>query len=477
MSEARKIILPRFTLTETCKPGDKDAIPWQGNKELPSGEQYFYRPVVRKLKFGKRTGTYSWNLFPVVVDGHGAVFAEASLYILDRLMSANGPNMATFSGIADDLAIFKRWLEDEDIDFTKFPANKLERPTYQYRGHLHTLIRAGKVAPSSARRQMGAVIAFYRWLTDEKKLVLAHKPWIETDVLIDIKDAKGFRVRKKVKSTDLSVKVPKQNDPYAGTIDDGGKLRPLTDTEQFWLLDALNVLDNTEMTLIHLLALFTGARIQTVLTFRVRHVRLELPDDLTEIRLPIGHGTGIDSKFGKQMTLFIPRWLYERLRIYSHSERARARRVKAGRDDEEQYLFLSNRGTPFYRSKMERDEFDESFELKHEKYGQTVRQFIADYVLPKIKENAGKPFLYRFHDLQASFGMNLTDTLLDRVQAGEMTLHEMREFVKVRMGHNSADTTDLYLQYRGNLETVKKVQLQYEGHLKAITNKAKRIMS
>ncbi len=477
MSEAKKIILPTFTLVEVCGLDDAGANPWPGNKQSLSGDQYFFRPVARKLKFGKRTGIYAWNLFPIVVDGNGALWAEASLYILDRIMSTNGPSMATYTGIAEDLASFKRWIEDEDVDFRKFPANKLERPTYCYRGDLFTRVRAGEVAAGSARRQMGTVIGFYRWLISERYIAPAHAPWVESDVYIDLHDSKGFRLRKKVTTTDVSVRVPKQNDPYAGTIDDGGKLRPLEMDEQVWLLDALKKLDNTEMTLIHLVSMFTGARIQTILTLRVRHARIEVLGDVTEVPLKVGHGTTIDTKYGKQGTLFVPRWLYERLRVYSHSERARARRMKAGRDDEDQYLFLSNRGAPLYRAKAERDEFDEAFEIRHEKVGQTVRQYITDMVRPTIKAMVGKAMHYRLHDLRATFGMNMTDYLLARVQAGEMTLHEVREFVKVRMMHDSAATTDLYLQHRQNLKTVRRVQLQYENHLKSLTDKAQGILS
>lgn len=475
MSTARKIIIPQARLIEPCPKSDKDAIPWPGNTEYQV--EYWVRPVVRGLRHGKQTDTYSWNLFPVVVDGNSRLWADASLYILDRIVGEVGPAMQTYHTIAEDLAIFKRWLEEEGIDYKHFPAKKLERPTYRFRGHLVLKAHAQEIAFGSANRIVGTVVQFYRWLTAEFGFVFANPPWQENDVYIPIVDKKGFVQHKKVKKTDVRVHVPKQHDPYAGMIDDGGKLRPLPMQEQIVLLKALKKLDNTEMSLIHLVALTTGARIQTVLTLRIRHARLEAPKKAEEIPLAVGHGTSIDTKYGKQGVIYIPVWLYEKLRVYSYSERAQARRKKAGTTSEEdQYLFLSAQGSPMYRSKQDRDEFDPTLSVRHEKVGQTVRQYIKDMILSTITEIADSPFHYRFHDLRATFGMNLTDTLLLLAQKGKMTLTKVREEVRDRMMHESYETTDLYLEYRKNQKRLRQTQKAYEKHLASLTTLAMELL-
>jgi len=381
--------------------------------------------------------------------------------------------MSTYDGIAGDLGTFKAFIEEEDIDYTDFPVRKLYRPTYRYSGYLKQRIQAGEMAPSTASRSMIAVIGFYRWLISEGYLNPENQPWVEGDRYIQFRDSKGFNQIKVVKTTNVAIKVPKQQDPYAGTIDDGGKLRPLTYEEQEQVLKVLLKIDNTEIVLLHLIALFTGARIQTACTFRVRHVQMELSDGEKEVAVPIGAGTGIDTKYDKQMTLFLPRWLYEKLRTYSLSERAQKRRKLAGRDDENQFLFLTDRGTPFYQSNDGRLEFNPDLKIKHEKLGQTVRQYIRSTIIPKVLKALGKKFYYRFHDLRASYGMNLTDHMLSLVQAGKITLHDAREFVKTRMGHRSAATTDLYLNYRSSFELVKHAQSSYEAYLKQLADKAK----
>ena len=260
---------------------------------------------------------------------------------------------------------------------------------------------------------------------------------------------------------------------YTDKINDGGQLRHLPKKEQDWLLNALLELNNYEMLLIHALSLVSGARIQTVLTFRLHHVLLDMDgSDLNEVRIPAGPGTGIDTKNDKKIVLHIPIWFYQKLHIYALSEKAAKRRRKSllG-DSEDQYLFLSNRGNPFYQSKDEVKDFNQDFSLHHTKIGQTIRQFIKDRVIPYIQKKFDIPeFSYRFHDLRATFGMNLTDEQLKYVANGQITLHQAREFVKVRMCHESSSTTDLYLQYRQNLKYIRQVSTAYDNHLQELIN-------
>lgn len=472
---ASKIVLPHFTLTEVCAPNDEGACTRHlGSAESVQPQKYTYRPALRPVAYSQTGPNYSYNLMPVVLDGSGTPWAEANLYILARLDNALSPNMLTYHGIADDLAAFRRFLEEENIDFTSFPRRKPLRPTYRYRADLQHKIAAGEIAPTTARRRIAAVVGFYRWMVAEELLTPDNPLWEEHDVYIQLKDAHGFSHSRVVTTTDLAVRIPDQKDPYAGTINDGGKLRPLGIDEQQHVLEALSELGNTEMSLIHMLALFTGARIQTILTLRVKHVTEPIKTAASEIRLPVGPGTGIDTKNDKRMSLHIPIWLYEKLRTYCFSDRAKARRRKAGGDSTSQYLFLSSRGVPMYVAKDTKS-YDDRATLRHEKQGQAVRQYIREFVIPEIQNLTGARFHYRFHDLRASFGMNLTDHQLALVRLGQVTLHQVREFVKTRMGHESSATTDLYLQYRQNAALLKMVQEAYEGHLKHLIDTARAI--
>lgn len=464
-------MLPRFTLTEVASPDD-EAVTRVVIPTATGEVSYFTRPSQDFETRERLDGKPKWmatrfNLFPVVRDKHGIPWAEATVYILSRLQGTVLPTMATYKGVADDLSAFRRYIDETGIDWTTFGKNKLLRPTYRYNGHLSLAVGAGEIAATTARRRMATVVAFYRWLIEDGLISPEYTPWKESDRFLEFSDARGAKVTKRVKTTDLAIAVSKASDPYTEEIDDGGKLRPLPEEEQQWVLEALLAIENTELTLIHLLALMTGARIQTVLTFRVGHILPErILRDNDEVRIPVGHGTGIDTKNDKQMVLHIPAALYRGLCRYARSARAIARRQRAkGGDTLEQYLFLSRRGMPLYESKLDASEYDDDNSVRHAKAGQSVRQLMADCVIPYIQKNHNADFKYRFHDLRASFGMNLTDVQLRRVAAGEITLHQAREYVKVRMGHESTATTDLYLQYRGKLKFNRQVNDAYGEHL------------
>lgn len=479
--KARKIILPSFVLTEVCEATDEGAV----RIVLSAGgteSAYYERPKMTDT--GQRVdGKSKWkpsqfNLYPLVLDATGLPWSVANIYILSRLENTLDPSMSTYDGIADDLAAYRRFLDDEHIDWRNFPAQKLSRPTYRYGGHLRSAVGAGAIAASSAKRRMSSVIAFYNWMQSDGILVPAHAPWRESDVFLKLTGAYGVEFSKQVTTTDISIKVPKQDDPYDGRIDDGGKLRPLSMNEQRWIMEALFTQGNTEMTLIHLIALLTGARIQTVLTFRVRHGHGLTAEQLkagpsTEIRCPVGPGTGIDTKGNKQTSLHIPLWLYRMLLTYADSDRARRRRrLSKGGDTEEQYLFLSKFGTSLYSSKEDSRIFDATSDLRNPIKGQSVRKFMSEVVIPYVRAKYDAKFHYQFHDLRASFGMNLTDSQLKLVGEKKRTLSQVREFVKVRMAHQSAATTDRYLQFRGNLAHILQVTDDHDDYLRHLAEQA-----
>lgn len=472
---ARKLTLPHFVLSEVCDAtaigavrislpaGGSETAMYERPKLAENGRRIDGKPIWKESKF---------NLFPVVLCASSLPWTEATLYLLYKIESVIHPVMSTLNGIAEDLSAYRRFLDEEMIQWDNFPFQKLARPTYRYSSYLRTAVYSGDMAASSARRRMGAVIAFYNWLRSENLFVPAHIPWKEKDVYLKLKGNQGFEFTKSVTVTDISIRIPKQSDPYGGRINDGGKLRPLSTEEQRQLMEALCACGNTEMTLIHLFSLVTGARIQSVLTVRVRHVCgmavecMENPS-LKEIRFAIGPGTGVDTKLNKQLSLHIPRWFVSQLVTYVDSERAKKRRELATRGDAgDEYLFLSKYGAPFYRSREDMRIFDPTSQRRNPIKGQSVRKFMSEMIIPFVRSKYDPKFRYQFHDLRASFGMNLTDSQLKLVEQKRRTLHQVREFVKVRMGHASATTTDCYLQFRGNLSHIQNVTDDHDQFLR-----------
>lgn len=479
---ARKTLLPSFALTEVTDRLDPDGVEVHipgasGGNEPPS---YFMRPKMVEGESTRRDGRPVWtphrfNLFPVVLDSTGAPWAEANIWILHSLQARISLAMSTYASIAEDLAAYRRFLDETSIDWLHFPSNKLQRPTYRFNGHLKHSVHNADIAPATAKRRMATVIRFYRWLQDDGAFVPDNPPWKASDRYIQFTDQQGFKRSKTVTTTDVSIRVAQQDNPYDDRIDDGGKLRPLPQIEQEWLLDALVSLGNTEMMLIHLFGLLTGARIQTILTFKVKHALLTFDAHSDgDLRIPVGPGTGIDTKNDKKLVLHIPIWFYRLLHVYAASDRSRSRRLRAyGGDTEEQYLFLSIRAAPLYSAQADANTFNETNTLRHAKVGQGVRQYIRDYVLPFIREKYDVPaFHYRFHDTRATFGMNLVDAKLPLVEQKKATLKDVMEFVRVRMGHASLATTERYLTYRSRLELARAVQDGWEARLEKLARQA-----
>ncbi len=475
LRRAKKVTLPSLSITELCHSGDDGAF-----LVTEADEPYFARYVMADGVGGRRDGLPNWvpaqfNLYPLVLEGSGQPWAEACLYLLAGLEGTPGPDMRTYDAKALDLAAYRRFVEETKIDWTDFHKNKLFRPTYRYCAHLNLMLRTGELGARTLNRRMGSVVGFYRWLVSEGLFTPANPPWKERDVYISSKDSFGFQRTKAIKSTDLAIPVAEQQDTFDETIQDGGRLRPLPLEEQEWLLSALQAAGNTEMILIHLMALVTGARLQTVCTLKVWHTEMaSLSDDPNEIvKLPIGPGTGVDTKRNKRLVLHIPGWFYRTLQTYSVSHRACRRRQKCGREDSSQYLFLTQHGTPYYTDKQERQTFDPKNKRRYDFDGGAIGTFIRNVIRPYVQKNFGcKKFDFSFHDTRATFGMNLTDLLLKQVETGKMTLSEVREFVKARMGHESAATTDLYLNYRHRLKFKRAVVGQHESHLKELCRRA-----
>jgi len=482
----RKVLLPAFQLTEVTTGDDPRAL----SRVIRQGKghpalTYHYRYV-----WDEETGRgYNYNLFPVVLDRNGSPWPLGSLFILSQLDGVSTPIMTTYQSRADDLGAFKEWLDTQDnadnLVF-QFPKIKLRRPTYRYRGYLQQQIQARELAPATAKRRMGTVISFYRWLIANNYFRPEYPMWEEAQYQLAFKTTKGLVVSKKVISTDVSIRTPKSEDPFAGTIQDGGKLRPLTGKEQIWILESTEAKGNTECFLIQLFMLATGARIQTAGTLRLRHFAnpnprcsKSLTGDGEIFKMKTGPGTGIDTKNDKTGVLQVPRRIYELLHTYGLSKRAEVRRSRLGAkhgEHSDPYLFITQQGSPYYTAKAETLCFNPDLARRHEKTGQPVRQFIKEHVIPYVREHHDKHFHYRIHDLRASFGMNITELLMEQVHAGKITLNHARMTVKDLLWHESFATTDLYLNYLSQMDAIYEAVNGYGEQLQKWTEQAMKSM-
>jgi len=406
--------------------------------------------------------------FPILINDDGSIWKHGSLYLLSKLKNYQKPSPKTLDSIASDLKHFKEWCNNEDIDYLSAP-RKILRPTYLYRSYLQQLLRNGKISPNTIKRRMSAIVGFYEYLINEEGIKFKFPLWESGITSIIYQDNQGFKYSKQVKTKDISrVAATSNTDLFDNTIIDGGRLHPLSHEQQIALVEALKAIGNIEMTLSFLIALTTGARIQTVFTLRKKHFEKVIKENEDEVRIKVGYGTDCDTKFNKLHTLILPTWVYNKVQIYLNSPRYKKREERATHIFDEankQYIFLTNRGTPFYVT------HDDPYRNQYKEVpnGATVRQFILSSLKKQLKKK-GLDFNFSFHDLRATFGMNLLDKLMTLVDKKELKLSHALIHIKERMGHSSLSTTERYLNFKEKHKIKEQAQDNYETFLMELLN-------
>jgi integrase len=78
---------------------------------------------------------------------------------------------------------------------------------------------------------------------------------------------------------------------------------------------------------------------------------------------------------------------------------------------------------------------------RHVKTGQAVRQFIKDELLPMMRAQLGNlRYEFSFHDLRATYGLNMVDTMTASETKYTRALDQLRQL----MWHARASTTEIY---------------------------------
>lgn len=411
--------------------------------------------------YGHSSAERQFNHFPIILDTDRSPWKHGNLYLLYKLESFKLPHPKTLESICADLRAYKNFIDENSIDYLTFPIKKYRRPTYQFRAHLQDQINTGEITSSTASRKMSSVIGFYRWMIRQHDCCVENPPWEEKDTYINFHDHVGFIQTKKIISTDLSVRgTSKQKNTYE-FIQDGGKLRPLTREDQEALIKALIKIGNPEMKLAFLIALTTGARIQSVFTIKLSRFLSNEDDNQGHLSVKIGSGTGIDSKYQKRMCLYIPTWVVKLVRVYINSARSKRRQHKAiDKNFKEQYLFLTQAGSPYYISSIDTPNSN----FINPPRGNAVRQFIKAQLIPELKK-MGNSFPFRFHDLRATYGINLLEEKINVVENGRGTLFDLLMLIKERMGHSQIATTEHYLNYKKKRALTYNAQSDFENYL------------
>lgn len=406
-----------------------------------------------QLNFDK-TGTIYYH-FPALVHVHdGSPWAVGNLYILELATSYPPPPSSTLRKIAQSLIDFNSEMLIENLDMFAFGKSKALRPTYAYSFKLAERAMTNPSSLSSSNQHLMRIENMYRWVVSKRNLLPDHEMWKEKKLTRQIKDRYGKDRTIEHVTTDLRIPKTAANKhtsraalEYSAHQNDGPPkrvrekyLRAYDEDEQLALLDTLLKIKNIEMTLIFMIALTSGARLQSVLTIPRSEFEREVKTDYLVVN--IGLGASTDSKSDGINKLYIPKFIAKWVSIYLKSKRYASREAKSERQGgTDNYTFLTKNGRPYYAKKN--DQYRGKYQT--DPLGQGVHTFIYQQLQPMLLERNVEIDI-RFHNLRATFANNLANNEIKRFREGVISWTQVLITVGTRLGHKSLEVTERYLE-------------------------------
>lgn len=413
--------------------------------------------------------------FPFLFHKDGSPWVEANSFLLSLVQDKHAHNRPTDDARrkASRLLDYLIFCEDNKIDWLDFSGRRLpQRPTYKY--HRYLLDNPNRGA-AVANQYTGVVYQFYKFVCIFWHDIDLSRVDTVKQISIYIEASHGFQKKITVeKRSQTRAVAPKAPTPAGFVNDEGEFLRPLTNAE---LAQVLEVIESNDWTaqerLIVLFAVMTGARKQTVLTLRVKHVEalhkgLIQPDG--SYLLKAGPGTGIDTKFSKSQNLYIPQQLAQDLLTYVRSPFAKKRRQRFKSEfalkypglepiaDEDMYVFLSEQCNCYYMATN-----DPRYAFAKTRPLGAVADTIKKKLLRKVADDFSIGFT--FHWLRATYAYQLYQLLRPRLADGTLEPGEEISIIQSRLHHEKRETTENYLKLFSMKSEKIRAQESYENVL------------
>lgn len=412
---------------------------------------------------------------PFLFHRNGEPWVEANSFLLDLVK-----NKHTYSRPTDEakrkasrLLDYLIFTEENNINWLDFSGKRItQRPTYRYHVHLMGMESRG---PEVANQYTGVVYQFYKFVSRCWHPIDIKRVDTVKQISLFVENAYGHTRQLTVEQRSQTQRYNRQKIVPTGFVDDEGEcLRPLTNAELASVVGAVNSSGwDAQERLIVLFALMTGARKQTVLTLRVRHVT-KMMDGKIEPEgtyiLKAGPGTGIDTKNGKPQTLHVPKDLAEDLLTYVKSSYAKRRRDRFLQNyavnypemeaiaDGDEYVFLSEQANCYY---MAISDPRYSF-VKTRPMGA-----VADTLKKKLMRSvsSGFPKDFTYHWLRATFAYQLYQLLIPKLEDRTLLPGEEISIIQERLHHARRETTENYLKLFTMIPEKLKAQESYEEAL------------
>lgn len=425
-------------------------------------------------RLGDAVARSVFNL-PFIFHRSGVPWVEANSFLMSLVRDKHAQARPTDDARrqASRLLDYLIFCENNDIDWLDFSAKRLpQRPTYRYHRYLMDMPERGAQV---ANQYTGSVYRLYKFVSQN---------WHNIDIarVDSVKQIKFFVENSYGMSKQVAVERRSQTQVYSrkknvplGFVDDEGEcLRPLGNLELAELVNIVNTDSwSAQERLIMLFAVMTGARKQTVLTLRAKHIKKlmdgKLQPDGTYV-LKAGPGTGIDTKNDKEQTLYVPKQLAIDLLTYVSSPHARKRRqgfqstyaAKFGGVDpipeEDMYVFISEQCNCYYMAKS-----DPRYKYVKSRPLGAVTSNLKAKLLKSVSSDFSKDFTY--HWLRATFAFQLYQLLVPRLKDGSLQSGDEIAIIQSRLHHERRETTENYLKLFTMIPEKIRAQETYEDSL------------
>lgn len=410
--------------------------------------------------------------FPVILQSNGLPWDIGNSYLVGQLDKPNLSELSTLTDRATHLKFYLQYLEDTEQHYLDLPRQYSERVTQKFKLFVKNVLDTCDFSAEHLNNILSTVSHFYTnilydSLVDEKDFT--NEPFTAFQKTVMFTNNVGLNRSFQIKTNDLRIRSSRSQYAQPGMLRDGGRLRPLSVAEQQEIqLRFVNGFASIELELMIKVALETGARQQTVCTLSIRCIRaafdeLEVNPSQQVVTINAGHRFDADTKGGRLNRLIFQRQLISELIVYIDSERAERRRLNKNNfysDSDDNYVFLTRDGNPYYTAQREvvhrqapSKKWNISAPPMVPKSGQSLRTELTRFI--QRIQNSNPDFKdFRFHDLRATMGMNLVRLLRHQ------KLPESRIFdhVRQRLNHRDLKVTEAYLNFDSELSEFNEIQ-------------------
>jgi integrase len=393
--------------------------------------------------------------FPFLFRSDGDPWHEANDYLMSIVRDGVQAILRTddVRRRASKLLDYLQFCENNFLDWLDFSgARPALRPTYKYFAHL---INEGTRSNQVINQYTAAIYHFYKYVSEHWHALDMKRVDTVKQVRIFVETRKGGKVIDVEKRSQTRRTPSVSSVPLGFVREDGEDLRPLSNLELGAFLETIRNEKywSTTERLMLLTSLMTGARKQTVLTIRLKHLAQFTDERLGQdgsYKLHAGPRTGIDTKYDKAQILYFPKQLADELVALSRSSTMKKRREKfrAKFDsnfpglvmrEEDMYLFLSDQGNSYYMAVS-----DPRYPIVKSPQAGQVTDTIKRKLILKAPSLLPKDFSY--HWLRATFAYQLYQRLQILIKEGSLKPGEDIDFIQNRMHHESRLTTENYLK-------------------------------